>query len=82
MMIPMNAPTPDGPHRPATGGNEVRRDWTGATGVYLLLGSALLGAAIGLGIDHWLGSRPIGLISSLVVFLAAGTWQMIKAAGR
>ncbi|MFM2090270.1 MAG: hypothetical protein RLZZ127_759 [Planctomycetota bacterium] len=82
MSIPMTAPDPTGPQRSDERSPGIRRDWTGATGVYLLLGSALLGTAVGLGIDHWFASRPFGLIGSLLVFLAAGTWQMIKAAGR
>jgi ATP synthase protein I len=46
-----------------------------------LVAGVLVGAAIGLLLDHWLGTSPWGLLGLLLLGFGAGVLNLMRAAG-
>jgi ATP synthase protein I len=46
-----------------------------------LVGGGVVGAGIGWGLDHWLGTSPWGLIVFVLLGFAAGVLNVMRAAG-
>lgn len=46
-----------------------------------LVGGVVVGAGIGWGLDHWLGTSPWGLIVFVLLGFAAGILNLMRAAG-
>jgi F0F1-type ATP synthase assembly protein I len=45
----------------------------------VMLGSTLTGLLLGLGVDHWFGTAPWGVLCCSLAFMGAGFYQLIKA---
>jgi len=54
--------------------------WLSAT--WQFIGSVLVGAAMGYGVDRWLGSSPIGIVIGLLVGIGIGMYALISASIR
>ena len=73
---PGNTPTP----APGTPNGPGRKPgpFQGAGAAYILIAAALLGLGIGYAIDAHRGSLPTWTITCFFLFMAAGTYHMIK----
>ncbi len=72
------APHPETSARPSADPSAIARGFRLSTE---LVAGVLVGAAIGWGLDKWLGISPWGLIVFLLLGFAAGVLNVIRAAG-
>ncbi len=74
----------DRPSENASGSRETARGAGFARGFQLsseLVGGVVVGAGIGWGLDHWLGTTPWGLIVFVLLGFAAGVLNLMRTAG-
>ena len=65
-----------GPEQP--GQSPKQSPFSGAGAAYIMVAAALLGVGIGYAIDGAAGTRPLWTLVCFFLFMAAGTYHMIK----
>ncbi len=51
--------------------------WASSIGMTLVI-STVIGLALGVGLDRWLGTKPVLTLLMLVLGIVAGFWNILK----